>query len=169
MQSLITVKLLIIKDGENKHFVTINNISRLLCRSKYDKGMYYCKKCYCSFNSKDKLENIHISLCMNVNNVLTIMPERNKNDIKKCKDFYMQVIQPFMIIADFETYANNLNQLKPYSFAMFTHCIFNVDSNKIRHYTAKNCLDEFFDHLIQHINHIDKIKAKPYPHFNPTE
>ena len=37
----------------------------------------------------------------------------------------MQTMQPFMIIADFETYTDKLNQIKPYSFAMFTHCIFN--------------------------------------------
>ena len=39
-------------------------------------------------------------------------------------------MDPFMIIADFETYTNELNQIKPYSFAMFTHCIFNITSNK---------------------------------------
>ena len=33
-------------------------------------------------------------------------------------------MRPFMIIADFETYTNKLNQTKPYSIAMFTHCNF---------------------------------------------
>ena len=28
-------------------------------------------------------------------------------------------------------------------------------------------MDEFFDHLIQHVNHIYKTKAKPNPHSNP--
>ena len=51
------------------------------------------------------------------------MPEKGKNDIVVFKGFYIQTIQPFTIIADFETYTNNLNQIKPYSFAMFTHSI----------------------------------------------
>ena len=52
----------------------------------------------------------------------------------------MQTMQPFMIIADFETYTDKLNQIKPYSFAMFTHCIFNENNNKLTHYTGKDCL-----------------------------
>ena len=68
--------------------------------------MYYCKKCYCSFKSEEKLNNKHIPLWTNVENVLTIMPEKNKNETIKFRDYHyhMQKIQPFMIIADFETY-----------------------------------------------------------------
>ena len=64
------VELLIIKDKikdidtneiiEKTHFATIKSISRLFWGSKYDKGLYYCKKYYCSFQSDKKLENIHI-------------------------------------------------------------------------------------------------------------
>ena len=64
------VELLMIKDQikgidtneiiEKEHFTTIKSISRLFRGSKYDKGLYYCKKCYCSFQSDVKLENIHI-------------------------------------------------------------------------------------------------------------
>ena len=81
------LELLIIKDKikdidtneiiEKTHFTTIKSISRLFWGSKYDKGLYYCKKCYCSFQSDEKLENIHILLCTNTENVLTIMPEKN--------------------------------------------------------------------------------------------
>ena len=62
--------------------------------------------------------------------MLTIIPERGKNNIIKLKDFHMQNIQPFTIIADFETYINKLNQIKPYSFAMFTQCIFDENNNE---------------------------------------
>ena len=80
------VELLIIKDKikdidanetiEETHFTTIKSIWRLFRGSKYDKGLYYCKKCYCSFNSEEKLENRHVPLCTDVENVLTIMPEK---------------------------------------------------------------------------------------------
>ena len=63
-------------------------------------------------------------LCIDNENILTIMPEKYKNNIVKFKDFHMQTTQPFMIITDFETYTNKLNQIKSYSFAMFTHFVF---------------------------------------------
>ena len=55
------VELLIIRDGENKHFFTISNISRLLSGSKHDRGMHYCKKCYCSFRIIETL-NVFIHI-----------------------------------------------------------------------------------------------------------
>ena len=97
------------------------------------------------------------------------MPEKGINNIVKFKDYHMKIIQPFMIIADFETYRNKLNQIKPYSFAMFTHCIFNKDNNELTCYTGKNCLDNFFTHLKHHLNKINKIKARPNIYSNPTE
>ena len=63
-----------------------------------------------------------------------------------------------MIIADFETYTNKLDQIKPYLFAMFTHCIFNEDNNELTFYTGKNCLDYFFTHLKYQVNKIDRKK-----------
>ena len=79
----------------------------------------------------------------------------------------MQAIQPFMIIADFETDTNKLNQIKPYSFAMCTHCSFNESNNKLTHWTGKDCLDEFFNDLTYHVNQISKIKAKQNLYSNP--
>ena len=72
-----------------------------------------------------------------------------------------------MIIADFETSTNSPNRVKPYSFAMVTHCIYDRNDNKLSHYTGNNCLNEFFEQLINHVDHIDKIHAKPTPHSNP--
>ena len=80
----------------------------------------------------------------------------------------MQTMQPFMIIADFETYTDKLNQVKPYSFAMLAHSIFNESNNKLTHYTCEDCLDEFFNDLTYHVNGINKIKAKPNPYSNPN-
>ena len=43
-----------------------------------------------------------------------MLEKKDKNDIVKFRDYLMQAMQPFMIIADFETYTNKLNQIKPY-------------------------------------------------------
>ena len=53
------VELLIIKDKETAHFTTIKSVSRLLHGSKYDKRLHYCKNCYCSFMSEEKLNSKH--------------------------------------------------------------------------------------------------------------
>ena len=53
----------------------------------------------------------------------------------------MQTMQPFMIIANFETYTNKLNQMKPYLFGMFTHCNLDENNNELTYFTGKNCLD----------------------------
>ena len=78
----------------------------------------------------------------------------------------MQTMQPFMIIADFETFSNKLNQIKPYSFGMFIHCIFDENNNQLSYFTIKSCLDKFFVHLKYHVNKINKIKARPNPYSN---
>ena len=149
------VELLIIKGKEKTHFTTIKGVSRLLRWSKQDSGLFYCKKCYCSFKSEEKSNHSHIPLCANIENVLTTMPEKNKNDIVKFRDYHMHTMQPFMITADFDTYTDELNQIKPYSFAMFTHCIFNESNVKLTHYTGEDCLNEFFNDLTYHVNRIN--------------
>ena len=85
------VELLISNDKIKgiSHFTVIKNLSGLFRDSKYNKALYYCKKCYSSFKSKEKLEKIHTPLCLDNENVLTIMPERGINNIVKFKDYHM--------------------------------------------------------------------------------
>ena len=59
----------------------------------------------------------------------------------------MQTVNPFMIIAAFETYTNKLNQVKPYSFPMFTYCIFNENKSKLTNYAGKDSLDKLLNDL----------------------
>ena len=60
-----------------------------------------------------------------------------KNDIVKFRDYNMQKMQIFMMIADFERHANKLNQIKTYSFAMVAHYTFNENNNKLTYFTGK--------------------------------
>ena len=75
------------------------NISWLFRNSEYDKGLYYCKKCYSSFRSKKELEKIQIPSCTNQENALSIMPEKGKNDIVEFKDFHnYQLINHLLLL-----------------------------------------------------------------------
>ena len=79
----------------------------------------------------------------------------------------MKLMQPFMIISDFETYTDSSGIILPYSFAMFTQCLFDINKNKVATYTGENILDKCFENLKLHVKHIDEIKSKPNPHSNP--
>ena len=129
--------------------------------------MYYCKKCYCSFRTPEILNNKHMLLFTDIEKALTIMPKKDKNDVVKFKDNYMELLQPFMIISDFETYTNQSGIIKPYSFAMFTHCMFDDEKTIATRYTGGNIFDKFFDSLILHVEYIDESKSKPNAHSNP--
>ena len=47
-----TVNLLVIIEGNKKHYLCIRSISRLFRGSLYDRSMYYCDKCNSSFERK---------------------------------------------------------------------------------------------------------------------
>ena len=79
----------------------------------------------------------------------------------------MKLMQPFKIFSDFETYTDSPGNILQYAFAMFTHCLFDINKNKVTRYTGDNILDNFFENLKLHIKHIDELKSKPNLHSNP--
>ena len=95
------------------------------------------------------------------------MPKENKNDFVIFKDHHMKLMQPFKIFSDFETYTDSPGNILPYAFAMFTHCLFDINKNKVTRYTGDNILDKFFENLKLHIKHIDELKSKPNLLSNP--
>ena len=50
------------------------------------------------FYLQRKLNHSHILLCNDVENVLTIITENNKNDTVKFRDFHMKTMQPHISI-----------------------------------------------------------------------
>ena len=167
MQRKHLVEILIIRDAEKDYYLSIRNISRLSHGSKYDRGMYYCKKCYCSFKTPEILNNKHMLLCTDIEKALTIMPKKDTNDVVKFKDNYRELLQPFMIISDSETSTNQSGISKPYSFVMFTHCMLDDEKTIATRYRGRNIFHKFFDSLILHAEYIDESKSKPNPHSNP--
>ena len=59
------VILLMISNGENWHYLTVQNLSRLLrgITSNYD-GDFYCLNCFHSYRTKNKLD-AHKKICEN--------------------------------------------------------------------------------------------------------
>ena len=159
-----TVNLLVITEGDKKHCLCVRSISRLFRGSLYDRSMYYCDKCNSSFRAEKELNEKHLPICSyDEEKSLKVLPTEDKNDVIKFKDYHMKLMQSFMITFDFETYTNQYGNILPYSFTMFTHCIFNNEKNQLTKYTGGNVLDKFFEHLMNHTKHIDECKEKPNP------
>ena len=76
------VILLMISDGENWHYLTVKNLSRLLrgITSNHD-GDFYCLNCFHSYRTKSKLET-HKKICENCDYCLVEMPTNDNNTIK---------------------------------------------------------------------------------------
>ena len=76
------VILLMISNGENWHYLTVKNLSRLLrgITSNHD-GDFYCLNCFHSYRTKSKLET-HKKICENCDYCHAEMPTNDNNTIK---------------------------------------------------------------------------------------
>ena len=76
------VILLMISNGENWHYLTVKNLSRLLTgiTSNHD-GDFYCLNCFHSYITKNKLE-AHKKICENRDYCQVDMPTKDNNTIK---------------------------------------------------------------------------------------
>ena len=103
------------------------------------------------------------------------MPIKNTNDYLEFDDYHMTIMQPFMIHADFECYKKRIENntdfedhkpytlLKaeqvPYSFAVYTHCLYDKTKNKQDYYTGINCLEKFTEYLKEQVEIILNTKT----------
>ena len=76
------VILLMIKNGENRHYLIVKNLSRLLrgITSNHD-GDFYCLNCFHSYRTKNKLD-AHKKIFENHDYCHIEMPTKDNNIIK---------------------------------------------------------------------------------------
>ena len=167
------VILLMISNGENRHYLTVKNLPGLLRGiTSTHKEDFYCLNCFHSY-SCSKLE-AHKKICENHNycNV-----EMSNEDNKKIK--YNQgeksIKLPFVIYADLEcllekmsTCQNNpnesptteINKRTPSGYSLFTHCSFDKLKNKLDCYKGKGCMKNFCKDLRTHATKIINCEKK---------
>ena len=133
------VILIMISNGENWHYLTVKNLSRLLrgITSNHD-GDFYCLNCFRSYRTKNKLE-AHKKICENCDYCHVEMPTKDNNTIKYNQG-EKSIKLPFVVYADLEcllekmsTCYNNpekssttkINKHKPsgYSILLIVHSI----------------------------------------------
>ena len=140
------VILLMISNGENWHYLTVKNLSRLLRGITSNRvGDFYCLNCFHLYRTKNKLE-VHKKICENRDYCHVEMPTKDNNTI-----IYNQgeksIKLPFVVYADLEcllekmstcynnpekSSTNKINKHTPSAYSLFTHCSFDNYSGKYR-------------------------------------
>ena len=146
------VILLMISNGENWHYLTVKNLSRLLRgkTSNHD-GDFYCLNCFHSYRTKNKL-GVHKKICENRDYCHVKMPTNDNNTIKYNQG-EKSIKLLFIVYADLEcllekmsTCYNNpeespttkINKHTPSGYSIFTHCSFDKSKNNLNYYRGQD-------------------------------
>ena len=168
------VILLMISNGENWHYLTVKNLSRLLrgITSNHD-GDFYCLNCFHSYRTRNKLE-AHEKICKNRDYCHAEM-STNDNKMIKYNQGEKSIKLPFIVYADLEcllekmsTCYNNpeessttkINKHMPSVYSIFTHCSFDKLENKLNYYRGEDCMTKFCKDLREHATKIINYEKK---------
>ena len=162
------VDLLLIEDGERRHYTTIKNLSRLLrsSTSSHKGKHYFCRNCLQGFHSLES-KNKHYQYCLDNEAVRTEMPKKD-SFVKFCSGQY-QFKVPFVIYADFEailqnvqtkedkdaikslgsqiSYTRNINRHVPSGFCTYSTFAYGEVPNPTFQYRGEDCVEVFCDHI----------------------
>ena len=163
-----------ISNGENWHYLTVKNLSRLLrgITSNHD-GDFYCLNCFHSYRTKNKLD-AHKKICENHEYCHIEMPTKD-NNIIKYNQGGKSLKLPFIIYADLEcllekiniSYNNpeessttKINKHTPSGYSIFTYCSFDQSKNKLNYHRGDDCMKRFCKDLRKHATKIINCKKK---------
>ncbi|XP_022809457.1 uncharacterized protein LOC111346436 [Stylophora pistillata] len=146
------IDLLLISEGEKKHYCLIKSLSRLISSqlSKNEHKKFICRRCLNYFGSQ-KLLNTHDELCRDHDAVREKMSEHET--FLFFKNHNRKIDVPFVIYADFESILKPLNSAQPFpekcytekkqlhipvSFCYYIKCSFDDQYSNLVEYTAKS-------------------------------
>ena len=166
--------LLMISNGENWHYLVVNNLPGLLKGvTSNHKEDFYCLNCFHSYRTKNKLEE-HKKICEN-HDYCHVEMSNEDNKIIKYNQGEKSIKLPFIIYADLEcllekisTCHNNpeesstteINKHTPSGYSLFIHCSFDKTKNKLDYYRGKDCMKKFCKDLREHATKIVNYKKK---------
>ena len=149
--------LSMINNGENWHYLVVNSLPGLLKGITLNhKEDVYCLNCFCTYTTRNKLEE-HKKICENNKYCHAEMPNEN-NKIIKCNQGEKSIKSPFIIYADLEcllqkmstchnkpeeSSTTEINKHTPSGNSLFTHCSFDKTKNKLDYYRGKDCMKKF--------------------------
>ena len=172
------MELLLITEGENKHYILIKDFNRLMFRqTKHEHRKHFCMYCLQCFSREDVLTE-HKNNCISINGVQAIkMPE--KGDKVYFKNHHKQLSVPFVIYADFEAITEKVDSCQPnndksYTEAYQNHkdcgygykvvcCYEDKYSKPVQIYRGENAVHKFMENMLEEANWC---KSKMKKHFN---
>ena len=113
------MELLLITEGENKHYVLIKDFNKFMFRqNKHEHKKHFCMYCLQCFSREDVLTE-HTKNCISINGKQAInMPE--KGDKVYFKNHHKQLPVPFLIYADFEAITEKIHGCQPNNEKSYT-------------------------------------------------
>ena len=172
------MELLLITEGENKHYVLIKDFNKFMFRqTKHEHKKHFCMHCLQCFSREDVLTE-HTKNCISINGIQAInMPE--KGDKVYFKNHHKQLPVPFVIYADFEAITEKIhgcqpNNEKSYTEAYQKHtdcgygykvvcCYDDKYSKPVQIHRGENAVHKFMENMLEEVNWC---KSKMKKHFN---
>ena len=172
------MELLLITEGENKHYVLIKDFNKFMFRqNKHEHKKHFCMYCLQCFSREDVLTE-HKNNCISINGKQAInMPE--KGDKVYFKNHHKQLPVPFVIYADFEALTEKIqgcqpNNEKSYTEAYQKHtdcgygykvvcCYDDKYSKPLQIHRGENAVHKFMENMLEEVNWC---KSKMKKHFN---
>ncbi|PFX14317.1 hypothetical protein AWC38_SpisGene21541 [Stylophora pistillata] len=159
----VVIDLLLIAEGDKKHYCLIKNLSRLVSSqlSKKKNKKFICRRCLNYFGS-ERLLNTHDVLCRFHEAVREKMPDADT--FLSFKNHHKRMDMPFVIYADFESiiklllsaqpnpkecYTERKQQHIPVSFCYFVKCWFDDRYSKVVEYTAKSANEDVAQKFVE--------------------
>ena len=181
------VNLLMIEDGEKRHYTAIRNISRLLLKlnGKTKRAYHYCMNCLNGFR-RESAKDENYEYCSSNGHVKVNLPTEEEKWLK-FHDGQYQFKVPFMLYADFESilkpvdewYKEKMNRMKagrkgkaPYTEKISKHvpsawCVHSAFAygdvpDSLKMYRGKDCVEKFVEYIKEEVKWLhEKFPQKP--------
>ena len=165
-----TVNLMILEDGEKKHYVAIKSLERLLSKtnSKHNPKQHFCNNCLQGFFDVTSRDN-HYEYCRSNESVRIEMPTRNPRAEYSKGQHQFKV--PFVMYADFESIlepirgvSNNPNQSstrginahKPSGWCLHSKFAYGKVKKPTTQYRGSDCVEKFCEKIISEAKRLYK-------------
>ena len=156
------VNLMIIEDGEKKHYVAIKSLERLLSmqNSKHKESQYFCNNCLQGFFDVTSRDN-HYEYCRSNESVRIEMPTRNP--LVEYSKGQHQFKVPFVMYADFESIlepiqgvsndpnvssTRGINSHIPSGWCLHSKFAYGEVKNPSTQYRGLDCVEKFCKKII---------------------
>ena len=150
------VNLLLITDGEKRHYTAIKSLSRLLSKENANskRAYHYCPNCLQAFRT-EKSRDTHYANCIDHDFVKVEMPHREEDKYVQYHDGQKQFKVPFIMYADFESILEPMeknskglvNKHVPSGFCVYSKFAYGDVADPLKAYRGKDCVERFVDYI----------------------